>query len=87
MKKGRKKVSKKKVAKKSVSKKAASPKRVRKQEDISLAQFGLGIALCLFAAGLMFFRLMSLPIQLAIGVVGILLIATSPFGPLRFAKD
>lgn len=54
--------------------------------DFSIVQFGLGIAFCLFAAGLMYVNVMPLSMRITIGIIGILLIATSPFGPMRYAK-
>jgi hypothetical protein len=79
-KKGKKKVSKKSV-KRSVKKSPSKSKTSEiKDDEFSMVQFVLGVCLCLFASGLMYINFASLGFRLAVGIAGILLIATSPFG-------
>ena len=75
------------MAKRKARKKISRKKIVKKEEDFSLVQFFLGVALCLFAACLLYKNITSLPFQLAIGIIGIFLIATSPFSLFKNIKQ
>jgi hypothetical protein len=53
------------------------------KKTINLIQFIAGIILALTSAVLMFFGILTLPVRITIGIIGIGLIATSKFKLLK----